>query len=311
MGGNHLTNGNCGAEAALITRRKPKTYYGLLYDFKQRFQHPSTNAMMVWLAPKLHRLRSAVRREYEERYERERRELLTRLALEFDEVEGETDEALILRMRGYLEDLRVKACRDPNTNLFNSAFFKERLESFLAMEQREPWCAVGFVDIRGFKWYNDALGHLVGDKIIVRVAHLLRDQVRAEDLLTRQTQGEECLHCRFGGDEFCFLIPDLFQSHQAEAIGNRYREAVAGFDWSLEDPRLNQRSPRVDIGVVCLWLGSAEARRNISKRLATDLIQLADKLMYEAKSSQCDQVKLLCMQIVGNELVAIRDNDIL
>ena len=69
----------------------------------------------------------------------------------------------------------------------NFGRFTEQLESFLALEQRGRWCAVGLVDITGFKWYNDALGHAVGDRIIERVARmLLREQVRSDDLLAQE-----------------------------------------------------------------------------------------------------------------------------
>src|SRR5215831_12294000 len=108
-------------------------------------------------------------------------------------------------------DLTDKSHRDPKTKLMNFGRFTEQLESFLALEQRGRWCAVGLVDITGFKWYNDALGHAVGDRIIERVAALLREQVRSDDLLARErgTPGQtQDLHARFGGDEFCFLIPD-------------------------------------------------------------------------------------------------------
>ena len=56
-------------------------------------------------------------------------------------------------------DLTDKSHRDPKTKLMNFSRFTEQLESFLALEQRGRWCAVGLVDITGFKWYNDALGH--------------------------------------------------------------------------------------------------------------------------------------------------------
>ena len=69
--------------------------------------------------------------------------------------------------------------------------FTEQLESFLALEQRGRWCAVGLVDITGFKWYNDALGHAVGDRIIERVAHLLREQVRSDDLIAQERDGPD------------------------------------------------------------------------------------------------------------------------
>src|SRR5438045_5923759 len=95
----------------------------------------------------------------------------------------------------------------------NFGRFTEQLESFLSLEQRGRWCAAGLVDITGFKWYNDALGHTVGDRIIERVAALLREQVRSDDLLAQERPSvqprSKDLHARFGEDEFCFLIPDL------------------------------------------------------------------------------------------------------
>src|SRR2546421_12355613 len=86
-------------------------------------------------------------------------------------------------------DLTDKSHRDPKTNLMTFSRFTEQLESFLALEQRGRWCGVGLVDITGFKWYNDALGHPVGDRIIERVAALLREQVRSDDLLAQERLG--------------------------------------------------------------------------------------------------------------------------
>ena len=103
-------------------------------------------------------------------------------------------------------DLTDRADRDPKTRLMNFRRFSERLEAFLALEQRGSWCAVGLVDIRSFKQYNDVFGHALGDRVIDRVARLLREQVRANDVLAQDalTDGWRELHARFGGDEFCF-----------------------------------------------------------------------------------------------------------
>src|SRR5205823_2853202 len=190
-----------------------------------------------------------------------------------------TRDATVSSISRYFEalvaDLTDKSQRDPKTKLMNFARFTEQLESFLALEQRGRWCGVGLVDISGFKWYNDALGHAVGDRIIERVAALLREQVRSDDLLAQERLGARSadLHARLGGDEFCFLIPDLADDHQAHAIGERFREAVERFDWTIEDHRLEAQPIRVDVGVVCLWLGRVADRRFIARRLAADLIQ--------------------------------------
>jgi diguanylate cyclase (GGDEF)-like protein len=202
-------------------------------------------------------------------------------------------------------DLTDKSHRDPKTKLMNFGRFTEQLESFLALEQRGRWCAVGLVDITGFKWYNDALGHAVGDRIIARVAHLLREQVRSDDLIAqeRPTGQSQDLHARFGGDEFCFLIPDLDEYHQAYAIAERFREAVERYDWTIEDRRMAVQPARVDVGVVCLRLGRVAERRFIARRLAADLIQRADQLMYEAKGERANHIYLLRAKVHNGTLV--------
>src|SRR5215471_10415732 len=154
-------------------------------------------------------------------------------------------------------DLTDKSHRDPKTKLMNFSRFTDQLESFLALEQRGRWCAVGLVDITQFKWYNDTLGHAVGDRIILRVAQILREQVRSDDVLAqeRPSKNTRDLHARFGGDEFCFLIPELAEPQQAYAVGERFRAAVERYDWRTEDEKLAVKPVRVDVGVVCLQLG--------------------------------------------------------
>jgi len=214
-------------------------------------------------------------------------------------------------------DLTDKSHRDPKTKLMNFSRFTEQLESFLALEQRGRWCAVGLVDITGFKWYNDALGHAVGDRIIERVAALLREQVRSDDLLAQergtnvQDRGPRLkdLHARFGGVEFCFMIPDLAGCHEAHAIGERFREAVERFDWTQEDRRLSVQPVRVDVGVVCLWLGRVAQRRFVARRLSADLIQRADKLMYEAKGERANHIHLVRATLENGVVVDMLDDD--
>src|SRR6188768_1387330 len=151
-------------------------------------------------------------------------------------------DATVSSIARYFEDLVAdltdRVHRDPKTRLMNFRRFIEQLEAFLALEQRGRWCAVGLVDINSFKWYNDSLGHALGDRIIDRVARLLREQIRSDDLIAQEspqddvvTRGGQELHARFGGDEFCFLIPDLDHDSDAWVIAERFREAVERFDW--------------------------------------------------------------------------------
>ena len=206
-------------------------------------------------------------------------------------------------------ELTDRSHRDPKTKLINFGRFTEQLEAFLALEQRGRWCAVGLVDITGFKWYNDALGHAAGDRIIERVAQLLREQVRSDDLLAQERGARSAdLHARFGGDEFCFLVPDLDECHQAHSIAERFREAVERFDWTREDERLAVQPVRVDVGVVCLALGRVADRRFIARRLAAELIQRADKVMYEAKGQRANHIYLVRSRVESGQLVDLTDS---
>jgi diguanylate cyclase (GGDEF)-like protein len=206
-------------------------------------------------------------------------------------------------------DLTEKTHRDPKTKLMNFSRFTQQLESFLALEQRGRWCAVGLVDITGFKWYNDALGHVVGDRLIERVAQLLREQARSDDLLAQERGHEQPkdLHARLGGDEFCFLIPDLAEYRQAYAVAERFREAVERYDWTREDPRLAEHPVRVDVGVVCLRLGAIGERHAIARPLAAALIQRADQLMYAAKGQHARHIYLMRARIENGQLVDIEE----
>jgi len=184
-------------------------------------------------------------------------------------------------------DLTDRVHRDPKTRLMNFRRFVEQLEAFLALEQRGRWCAVGLVDITSFKSYNDTFGHALGDKIIDRVARLLREQIRSDDLIAQETADAHAaqeLHARFGGDEFCFLIPDLDEFSAAWVIAERFREAVECYDWGAEDRRLAGQPVHVDVGVVCLLLGPVAERRPYARQLAHELLARADRLMYGAKA---------------------------
>ena len=207
----------------------------------------------------------------------------------------------------YFEDvvaeLTDKSHRDPKTKLLNFDWFMERVESYLAVEQRVRWCGVGVVDINSFKWYNDNLGHAVGDKVIEGVARILADQIRSQDFLAVERGEGRDLHARFGGDEFCFLIPDLPGCGQAVEIASRFKRSVESHDWSRDEPRLAARPVNVDVGVVCLRIGPVSERRGVARKLAAELIQRADSLMYDAKGRKSVYVHKAAVRVSNGRLV--------
>ena len=213
-------------------------------------------------------------------------------------------EGFAAKMERLQRQLTEKSHRDPKTKLLNFDWFMERVESYLAVEQRVRWCGVGVVDINSFKWYNDTLGHAVGDEIIEGVARILADQIRSADYLALERGEARDLHARFGGDEFCFLIPDLPSCAQATEIAGRFKRAVESHDWSRDERQLTA-PVKVDVGVVCLRLGPVQERRGVARKLAAELIQRADTLMYDAKSLKSAHVHTAAVRVADGCLVEI------
>ena len=106
------------------------------------------------------------------------------------------------------------------------------------------------------------------------------------------------------------MIPDLAESQLAYAVAERFREAVERYDWTREDPRLNTQPVRVDVGVVCLWLGRVSERRAIARKLAGALIQRADKLMYDAKGERSTHIHLERARVLDGELAEMALSEI-
>jgi len=80
-----------------------------------------------------------------------------------------------------------------------------------------PPCGLLYIDLDNFKYVNDTLGHLAGDRVLQEVTDLLRQRVRRGDLLAR-----------LGGDEFAVLLYDV-DADAALAAAEGYRRQLAGY----------------------------------------------------------------------------------
>jgi diguanylate cyclase (GGDEF)-like protein len=91
------------------------------------------------------------------------------------------------------------ASLDPLTGAYNRRTFHETAERTLALARRagQPLSII-MIDIDHFKGLNDQHGHRIGDEVLRVLAEVIRSQLRKEDLLTR-----------FGGEEFCVMLPQV------------------------------------------------------------------------------------------------------
>lgn len=166
-----------------------------------------------------------------------------------------------------------QALHDPLTGLPNRRLLLERLQQDLAHARRtENLGALLFLDLDNFKDVNDALGHSVGDRLLIEVAHRMQAQFRAEDLVAR-----------LGGDEFVILLKDLGSDPALAARGAHL--AAEKLRRALEQPfRLDEHPQHVSC-----CTGIALFPRDAGD--GETLLRHADTAMYRAKSEGRNHIR--------------------
>lgn len=163
--------------------------------------------------------------------------------------------------------LAHQAQHDPLTGLPNRRAFEERLEESVAASKRAgDHGALCFIDLDRFKIVNDTCGHAAGDELLCRIARLIRQRVRDQDVV-----------CRVGGDEFALILRGCSRT-DALRIAEHLREGVAAFRFSWEDRLF---SIGASIGVT--YIDGTHAT-------VADLLMAADSACYEAKKNGRNQV---------------------
>jgi diguanylate cyclase (GGDEF)-like protein/PAS domain S-box-containing protein len=100
---------------------------------------------------------------------------------------------------------------DALTGLANRSLLQDRLDQALTHARRtRSRVGVLFLDLDGFKWINDTLGHDTGDELLVEVARRLTFCVREQDTVAR-----------LGGDEFTIIVHDLVAPEDLNAIADK------------------------------------------------------------------------------------------
>ena len=166
----------------------------------------------------------------------------------------------ITARKRFEDELAHAAYHDRLTGLWNRAGFVHKLEHALdGASENHLTTALLFLDLDHFKVINDSFGHNIGDRVLVEVAHRLRDCVRTDDLIGR-----------FGGDEFTILLEDVHvgrASDLADRVTSRLRQPFV----------VNGRELSVTASVGLVITDDAAA--------PDDLLRSADLAMYLAKEN--------------------------
>jgi len=132
--------------------------------------------------------------------------------------------ANITERKAMMENLRKMAEHDGLTGLFNRTYFHTELERTVERAKRnsKAQCALLYIDLDNFKYLNDTLGHVAGDRLLVEVARMLNSRSRRSDVVAR-----------LGGDEFTVLLNDI-AIEMIHATAESFRHQLAEYVFHYE-----------------------------------------------------------------------------
>ena len=169
---------------------------------------------------------------------------------------------------------RDLAMRDDLTKAFNRRFFEAYLDEEIERSRRYGSVfSIIFLDLDDLKMVNNFYGHLTGSRTLQEVAKRILNAVRGIDKVVR-----------FGGDEFCIILPQTDQD-QAIAVANRVRKSLTASAFRLEGD--------VEISITASFGIATYPTHAITKE---GLIRQADAAMYRVKATTKNAVGVATVQ---------------
>ncbi len=175
---------------------------------------------------------------------------MVRMELAFDITERKMIEESMLHM----------ASHDGLTGLPNRALLMDRLDQAIERANRdEVKVAVLFLDLDKFKPVNDAMGHMLGDKILREMAERMQSSLRGIDSVAR-----------FGGDEFAIIMTDINNIRDVSSMAEKLNGEI------VKPIKLGTREVSLAVSIgISIYPDHAKTGEK--------LLSLADAAMYEAK----------------------------
>ncbi len=163
------------------------------------------------------------------------------------------------------EEAIQKSITDSLSGLFNREYMDMELKKLISLKKRtKDNISVIFADIDHFKKINDKFGHTTGDRVIVEVAKILKNETRDIDLAIR-----------YGGEEFLIILPYTLKE-EAVAVAQKLRYLIS----KLVVQELNGYDITISLGVATMQDDDTIKR----------LISRADNALYSAKTNGRNQV---------------------
>ena len=188
----------------------------------------------------------------------------------------------VKKQRDYLEQL---SSIDSMTGVYNRRYFDECLNrEWRRCQRSKSALSLILIDIDFFKAYNDQYGHVAGDDCLKVVAGKLQEvPQRGGDVLAR-----------FGGEEFVAVLPDTPYKF-VKFMTEKFRRAI-------EEAAITHVSSKVsDMVTVCVGGATVKPDNNFSP---LELLQLADQMLYKAKSGGRNRTYTTCLDGSPGEAAA-------
>ncbi len=180
----------------------------------------------------------------------------------------------ITEQKQALKEIEYLSFHDGLTGLYNRRYFDEELQR-LDVPRNLPLTLM-MLDINGLKLTNDAFGHQAGDELLARVAVVLQEVCRADDIIART-----------GGDEFVILLPHL-DEEKALPLAKRILQSVA-----------SQKVRDLPVSVSCGWTTKSNAQESM-----TDVFKTAEDHMYRQKISDRNSYRHQSIDLIMKTLYA-------
>ncbi|MEZ6116039.1 MAG: diguanylate cyclase [Pirellulaceae bacterium] len=196
----------------------------------------------------------------------------------------ETLEASRAEISKQNEKLNFLATRDPLTGCLNRrAFFAHFGEYWKSQRRYKHPLSCVMLDVDHFKSINDNHGHAMGDEVLRRVAEVMQDAIRETDYI-----------CRYGGEEFCILLPHVDVA-AAYLAGERFRKIIealefegglkvtASFGVSDADLGAETEEAMIEQADKCLYVAKRQGRNQVVR---FDQIEATIESVQESNASQ-------------------------
>ncbi|MDR1327016.1 MAG: diguanylate cyclase, partial [Heliobacteriaceae bacterium] len=173
----------------------------------------------------------------------------------------------LIKSRDFEQQYKL-ATTDGLTELYNHRYFQEQMQMQIEQSKRyeQPFSLI-ILDIDYFKQFNDKYGHQAGDAVLRQVAFALKRNVRTTDIV-----------CRYGGEEMSIILPNT-GDEEALTTAEKICKIIAEEPYKLNHGK--ESHVTVSIGIAAFPKDGGNA---------SDVIDIADRRLYNAKSSGRNKV---------------------